>query len=36
VLGGTPTVANTRSILVLGLGGNDTLTMDEANGSATT
>ena len=33
VLGGTPTVANTRSILVLGLGGNDTLTMDEVNGA---
>jgi Ca2+-binding RTX toxin-like protein len=33
ILGGTPTVANTRSILVLGLGGNDTLTMDEINGA---
>src|SRR6185295_8640157 len=33
VLGGTPTVANTRSILVLGLAGNDTLTMDEVNGA---
>ena len=33
MLGGTPTVANTRSILVLGLGGNDTLTLDEVNGA---
>ncbi len=33
VVGGTPTVANTRSILVLGVGGNDTLTMDEVNGA---
>ena len=33
VLGGTPTVANTSSILVLGLGGNDTLTIDEVNGA---
>ena len=33
ILGGTPTVANTRSILVLGLAGNDTLTMDEVNGA---
>ncbi len=33
VIGGTPTVANTRSILVLGLAGNDTLTMDEVNGA---
>jgi Ca2+-binding RTX toxin-like protein len=33
VLGGTPTVANTRTILVLGLDGNDTLTLNEANGA---
>jgi Ca2+-binding RTX toxin-like protein len=33
VIGGTPTVANTRTILVLGLAGNDTLTMDEVNGA---
>jgi Ca2+-binding RTX toxin-like protein len=33
VRGGTPTVANTRAITLLGLGGNDTLTMDEANGA---
>jgi Ca2+-binding RTX toxin-like protein len=33
VLGGTPTVANTRSINLLGQGGNDTLTLDEANGA---
>jgi Ca2+-binding RTX toxin-like protein len=31
--GGTPTVANTRAITLLGLGGNDTLTIDEANGA---
>ena len=33
ILGGTPTVANTRSIIVLGVGGNDMLTIDEANGA---
>jgi Ca2+-binding RTX toxin-like protein len=33
VLGGTPTVANTKQISVLGLGGNDTLTLNEANGA---
>src|SRR5262245_6604730 len=33
ILGGTPTVANTRSISVFGLGGNDTITLDEANGA---
>jgi Ca2+-binding RTX toxin-like protein len=33
IVGGTPTLANTRSILVLGLGGSDTLTMDEVNGA---
>jgi Ca2+-binding RTX toxin-like protein len=33
VRGGTPTVANTRMILVVGQGGNDVLTLDEANGA---
>jgi Ca2+-binding RTX toxin-like protein len=32
VLGGTPTVANTALIQVFGQGGNDTITLDEANG----
>jgi len=30
---GTPTVANTASISVFGLGGNDTIKLDEANGA---
>lgn len=33
VLGGTPTVANTFSIRVFGLGGNDALALNEANGA---
>ena len=33
ITGGTPTVANTRSISVLGAGGNDTLVFDEASGA---
>jgi len=33
VLGGTPTVANTSLIQVFGLGGNDTITLSEANGA---
>ncbi len=33
VVGGTPTVANTASISVFGLGGNDTITLNEANGA---
>ncbi|HEX6023676.1 MAG TPA: calcium-binding protein, partial [Solirubrobacter sp.] len=33
VVGGTPTVANTSIIKVFGLGGNDTLTLSEANGA---
>ena len=33
VLGGTPTVANTTLIQVFGQGGNDTITLDEANGA---
>jgi Ca2+-binding RTX toxin-like protein len=33
VSGGTPTVANTSLIQVFGLGGNDILTMSEANGA---
>jgi Ca2+-binding RTX toxin-like protein len=33
VQGGTPTVANTRAITMIGLAGNDTLTMDEVNGA---
>ena len=32
VLGGTPTVANTALIQMFGLGGDDRLTLDEANG----
>src|SRR5262245_32204923 len=32
VLGGTPTVANTQSISVLGQAGNDAIALDEANG----
>ena len=31
--GGTPTVANTSLIQVFGQGGNDTITLDEANGA---
>ncbi len=33
VLGGTPTVANTNLITAFGLGGNDVITLDEANGA---
>jgi Ca2+-binding RTX toxin-like protein len=33
VTGGTPTVANTTRISVFGLGGNDVITLDEANGA---
>jgi Ca2+-binding RTX toxin-like protein len=33
VVGGTPTVANTTSIQLFGQGGNDTLTLNEANGA---
>jgi Ca2+-binding RTX toxin-like protein len=33
VLGGTPTVANTALISVFGQAGNDTITLDEANGA---
>jgi Ca2+-binding RTX toxin-like protein len=33
VLGGTPTVANTASITVFGQAGNDTISLDEANGA---
>jgi Ca2+-binding RTX toxin-like protein len=33
VAGGTPTVANTTTIQVFGLGGNDTLTLSEVNGA---
>jgi Ca2+-binding RTX toxin-like protein len=33
VLGGTPTVANTALIQMFGLGGNDTLALDETNGA---
>jgi Ca2+-binding RTX toxin-like protein len=33
VRGGTPTVANTALIQAFGLGGNDTITLDEANGA---
>ena len=33
VQGGTPTVANTTLIQVFGQGGNDTITLDEANGA---
>jgi Ca2+-binding RTX toxin-like protein len=33
VLGGTPTVANTSLIQVFGQGGNDTISLNEANGA---
>src|SRR4051794_31821982 len=33
VVGGTPTSANTSFISIFGLGGNDKLTLDEANGA---
>ncbi|HEY7091122.1 MAG TPA: calcium-binding protein [Tepidisphaeraceae bacterium] len=33
VIGGTPTVANTSLISVFGLGGNDAMSLDEANGA---
>jgi Ca2+-binding RTX toxin-like protein len=33
VVGGTATVANTSLIQIFGLGGNDTLTLNEANGA---
>jgi Ca2+-binding RTX toxin-like protein len=33
VLGGTPTVANTRLMQVFGQGGNDTITLNESNGA---
>jgi Ca2+-binding RTX toxin-like protein len=33
VTGGTPTVANTSSIRVFGLSGNDTITLSEVNGA---
>ena len=33
VVGGTPSVANTALIQVFGLGGNDTITLDESNGA---
>src|SRR5688500_9308465 len=33
IVGGTPTVANTNLISVLGLGGADTITLDETNGA---
>ncbi len=33
VLGGTPTVANTALIEIFGLGGNDNLSLNEANGA---
>lgn len=33
VSGGVPTVANTDTIQIFGLGGNDVLTMNEANGA---
>jgi len=33
VIGGQPTVANTNLIQVFGQGGNDTITLDEANGA---
>jgi Ca2+-binding RTX toxin-like protein len=33
VLGGTPTVANTSAIRVFGLGGDDAIRLDEANGA---
>src|SRR5260221_8134603 len=33
IIGGTPTVANTANILMFGLGGNDNLSLNEANGA---
>src|SRR5689334_20003928 len=33
VLGGTPTVANTALVQAFGLAGNDTITLNEANGA---
>ncbi|HET6576045.1 MAG TPA: calcium-binding protein [Fimbriiglobus sp.] len=33
VLGDSPAVANTAQVQVFGLGGNDTITLDEANGA---
>jgi Ca2+-binding RTX toxin-like protein len=33
VVGGTPTVANVSLIQVFGQAGNDTITLDEANGA---
>jgi Ca2+-binding RTX toxin-like protein len=33
ILGGSPTVANTNLIQMFGLGGNDNLSLDEANGA---
>jgi Ca2+-binding RTX toxin-like protein len=33
ISGGTPTVANTSLIQVFGLGGNDTITLNESNGA---
>lgn len=33
VIGGTPTVANTNLITAFGLGGNDVITLNEANGA---
>jgi Ca2+-binding RTX toxin-like protein len=33
VIGGTPTVANVSQMQVFGLGGNDTITLNEANGA---
>jgi len=33
IKGGTPTVANTRSITVVGAAGNDLITIDEVNGA---
>ena len=33
ILGGAPTVANTILIQAFGLGGNDTISLDEANGA---
>jgi Ca2+-binding RTX toxin-like protein len=33
VLGGSPTVANTQSMSVFGLGGNDLIRLDETNGA---
>jgi Ca2+-binding RTX toxin-like protein len=33
VVGGTPTVANTATVEIFGLGGNDVITLDEINGA---